>query len=313
MQSLEHGVNLSRVEEIELVGEDVEADSEARAGLVDVGEDGFDSHRAENLEVGDGHERIAPLRFQCARDVDDVLALVAVGGHRGVDAVRLEIAHADRFAEQLHLAAAVVEIIFARDVEAGRLVQARDRVAEHGVAAVADGHGSGGIGGEKLDLDFLASARTQLPRARLPECAAGARGSAHLGMPVRRRHFEIDEAGTGDRDLADFGGQRDVRFDYLGDRARRFALGLRERQRDVRGDVAVGGIARRFDSDRRNFGSQLTSGARPPDCVAKDGDDQFFHCKSRGRVPQSCQIDGAMLRRVDARGGAMRTLSGEIL
>ena len=236
-------------EEIELVGEDVEVDSEARAGLVDVGEDGFDGDRSKNLEVGNRHERIAPLRFQGARDIDDVLALVAVFGHRRVDAVLLEIACADRLAEQLHLAAAVVEIIFARHVEAGRLVESRDRIAQHGVAAVADGDGSGRIGGEKLDLDFLAGARAQLPRARLPERAAGARGLTHLGMPVRGRHFEIDEAGAGDRDLAHFGGQRDVRLDYLGDRARRLALGLGESERDVRGDVAMGGIARRFGSD----------------------------------------------------------------
>ena len=174
MQRFENGVNLSVIEEIELVAEDVEADSEARAGLVDVGEDGFDSDRAENLEIGHGHERIAPIGFQSARDIDDVLALVAVGGHRRVDAVRLQIARADRFAEQLHLAAAVVEIIFARDVEARRRVEPRDGVAEHRVAAVADGDGAGGIGGEKLDLHFFAGARTQLPRARLPERAAGA-------------------------------------------------------------------------------------------------------------------------------------------
>ena len=147
MESLENCVNLSRVEEIELVGEDVEADSEARAGLVDVGEDGFDSHRAEYFEIGHGHQRIAAIRFQSARDVDDVLALVALVGHHGVDAVLLEIAHADRLAEQLHLAAAVVEIIFASHVETGGLVEARDGVAEHCVAAVADGDGTGGIGG----------------------------------------------------------------------------------------------------------------------------------------------------------------------
>ena len=298
MQRLEHLFNFSGVEEIELVGEDVEADSEARAGLVDVGEDGFHSHRAEYLEVGDGYERIAAVGLQRARDVDDVLALVALGGHGGVDAVLLQIADANRFAEQFHLAAAVVEIIFAGDVEAGGLIQSRDCIAQHRVAAVADGDGSGGIGGEKLDLDFFPSARMQLPCARLPECAASGRGATNLGMPVRRRHFEVDEAGAGDRDFADFGGQRDVRLDYFGDRARRLTLGLGESQRDVRRDVAVRGVARRFDPDRWNFGSQLTGGARPLDCVAKDGDDQFFHRSGAVCVPQSCQIDGAMLRRL---------------
>ncbi len=56
-----------------------------------------------------------------------------------------------------------------------------------------------------------------------------------------------------------------------------FALGLGKSERDVRGDVAVGRVPGRFDSDRRNAGGQLTRGARPLDCVAKDGDDQFFH------------------------------------
>ncbi len=95
VQSLQDIFNLARVEEIKLVGEDVEADSEARAGLIDVGEDGFDSHRAESLEIGHRHERIAPVRFQRARDVDDVLALVAVRRHRRFDAVRLQITYAD--------------------------------------------------------------------------------------------------------------------------------------------------------------------------------------------------------------------------
>ena len=260
---------------------------------------GFDGRSAENLEVGDGYERVAALRFQSARDVDDVLALVALFGHRGVDAVRLEIPHAHGLAEQLHLAAAVVEIIFARDVEAGALVEARDGVAEHGVAAVADGQGAGGIGGEKLDLDFFACAGAQLPCARLPERASVARGAAHLGMPIGGRHFEIDKAGTGDRDFAHFCWHRDVRPDNFRDRARWFALGPGERQRDVRGDVAMSRVAGRFDSDRRKLSAQLTRGARPLDCVAKDGDDQFFHRGSRGCVPA---IVSDRRRDVKARG-----------
>ena len=245
----------------------------------------------------------------------DILALVAVFGQRRVDAVLLEISHADRFAEQLHLAAAVVEIIFARDVEARRLVKARDGVAEHGVAAMADGHGAGGIGGEKLDLDFFSGTRTQLPRSRLPERASGARGAAHLGMPVSGRHFEIDEAGAGDRDFAHFRGHRDVRLDNFRDRARRFALGLRKSQRDVRGDVAVGGVAGRFDSDRRNAGGQLTRGARPLDCVAKDGDDQFFHLVKpwmRAAIVSDRRRDvKAGGARFDDRGGRDANRNGE--
>ena len=191
----------------------------------------------------------------------------------------LEISRAHRFAKQLHLAAAVVEIIFARDVEARRLVKARDGVTEHGVAAVADGEGAGGIGGEKLDLDFFpfVGSRTQLPCARLPERAPVARRAAHLGMPVGGRHLEIDEARARDRDFAHFRGQRDARLDNFRDHARWFALGLGDCQRDVRGDVAVGRVPGRFDSDRRNAGGQLTRCARPFDCVAKDGDDQIFH------------------------------------
>ena len=83
--------------------------------------------------------------------------------------------------------------------------------------------------------------------------------------------------GPGDRHFADFSGQRDVRLNNFRDRARRLALGLCERERDVRGDVAMGRVPGRFDSDRRNAGGQLTRGARALDCVAKDGDDQFFH------------------------------------
>ena len=89
---------------------------------------------------------VAVARHQLARDVADIFALVAVLGHRGRAADLFEVARAHGLAEQLHLASAVVEVVLARDAEAARLVHAGERVAEHGVAPVADGERPGRIG-----------------------------------------------------------------------------------------------------------------------------------------------------------------------
>src|ERR1700688_4480326 len=123
------------------------------------------------------------------RDLTDVFALVAVLGHRGGTADLFEITCTHGFAEQPHLPAAVVEIIFARDDEPGRLVHPGKRVAQHGVASMADGERPGGIGREKLDLHFASGSNL-----RAPEALAFSGGTAQLAMPERRRHPKIEKS-----------------------------------------------------------------------------------------------------------------------
>ena len=68
-QTFDHRINLAVANEIELVGEDVETDSQFSAGFVDVREDRFLGRGAEDLEVGIVLELVAVNGDELARDV----------------------------------------------------------------------------------------------------------------------------------------------------------------------------------------------------------------------------------------------------
>jgi hypothetical protein len=90
---------------------------------------------ADRLEVIAGIEAF--------RDFADVLA-------KG-----LAIAQERRACEHVDLGTGIVDVIFARDVEARKLQQARQRIAKHGAAAMADMHRPGRIGRDVFDIDLL--------------------------------------------------------------------------------------------------------------------------------------------------------------
>ncbi len=259
----------------------LEADPQALAAARDVGEDRFHRGGAERFDIGRVLERVAALVLERTRDIADILALVAVLGQRRVDSQLLQIAHAHRLAEQLHLAPAVVEVVLARHLEAGRLEHARDRVTEHRVAAVADGERSGGIGGQELDLHAPRTAGAQLPFLRAEIFRAACERRAHLAMPVLRRHPEVDKPGARDRDLADFGGQLQMGANRVGDFARRLPLSPRHRERHVARDIAVRGILGSLGRDRGGRGFEQARGARTLDRGAQAGDYDFFHLAIR--------------------------------
>ncbi len=58
-------------------------------------------------------------------------------------AQRLAIAQMHGAREHVHLPARVVDVVLARDIEAGERQQVGKRIAEHGAAAMADVHGAG--------------------------------------------------------------------------------------------------------------------------------------------------------------------------
>ena len=126
---------------------------------------------------------------------------------------------------------------------AGRLVHPRERVAQHRVAAVADGERPGRIGREKLDLHLARGADL-----RAPEALAFGRGATQLAVPVCRRHPEIDESRAGHVRLRNLGREFQMGADDLGDRTRRFALRPRHHQRDVAGGIAMSRILGRLDA-----------------------------------------------------------------
>src|SRR6266540_858003 len=87
-------------------------------------------------------------------DLRDVLAHVTALGGLLPPPPRL-----DRLAEELDLAADVVEVALAHDLAAAELEEARDRVAVRAVPRRADDERAGGIRGNELDEDALALSR----------------------------------------------------------------------------------------------------------------------------------------------------------
>ena len=85
-------------------------------------------------------------RIETLRDVADVLAQ------------RLAIAQEHGAREHVHLAARIVDVVFARHIEAGERQKIGEHVAEHRAAAMADVHWAGRVGGDVLDVDRLAFA-----------------------------------------------------------------------------------------------------------------------------------------------------------
>ena len=75
-----------------------------------------------------------------------------------VFAERLAVAQECRAREHVDLRAGVVDVIFARDVVAGKSQQAAQRIAEHRAAAMADMHRPGRIGRDVFDIDLGAVA-----------------------------------------------------------------------------------------------------------------------------------------------------------
>ena len=92
----------------------------------------------------DRHEIIAGIKP--FRNLADVLA------------ERFAVAQERRAREHVDLRAGVVDVIFARDVVAGKIKQAAQRVAEHRAAAMADMHRPGRIGRDVFDIDLGAVA-----------------------------------------------------------------------------------------------------------------------------------------------------------
>ena len=149
------------------------------------------------------------LRQQLAPEVADVAALVAVLGeldrrHRRVGlARRLHVAGPDRQRQHLHLVAGVVDVELAGDRVAGEPQQARQRVADGGVAPVGDVHRAGRVGAQILEHDAR-HGRAALIRRRVtaPVVARGEDQPQRL-LPEGVREAQVDESGPGDRRLGE--------------------------------------------------------------------------------------------------------------
>ena len=115
---------------------------------------------------------------QARREVVDVVALVAVLGHRLAAPERR-----DRRAEVPDLAARVVEVVLARDALAAGLEDAAEQVADERAAGVADVERPGRVGRHELDVDRSRGS----PARRRPQRGGSARIARDHPSRGRRR------------------------------------------------------------------------------------------------------------------------------
>ena len=135
-----------------------------------------------------GRDVVAELGVQVARQVDEVLALVAVLGR-----LLAAVARVQRVAEGRELVAGVVEVVLAVHLRALRRQQVRDRVADRDPAPAARVQRPGGVGRDELEVDPLRR------RAR-PRCRTGRPRATTVAQHVvqpRGREVQVDEAGLG--------------------------------------------------------------------------------------------------------------------
>ena len=137
---------------------------------------------------------VAGLGNQCGRKIGDVLSPVAVFRHREVDAQLLCVACRQRLAELGHLRAVVVHVELARDVVAGEVEDAAERVAVGGVARVPHMQGPGRIDAHELDVGATPLVRRQHVAAVV---GAAVDHALHGAAIPGRREKQVEEAGAG--------------------------------------------------------------------------------------------------------------------
>ena len=141
---------------------------------------------------------------------------------------------------------------------AGEGEQARDRVADHGAAPMADMHRPRRIGRDIFDIDLGAGA----DRRGAEAVALREARPQHLVEDVGLER-KIDEARSRDLDLGDTL-RMEARSDLLRERARRHPRFLGEHHRGVGGDVAMAAVARRLADDAREIEPLRQFARRPP-------------------------------------------------
>ena len=188
----------------------------------------------------------AVLLRQGLADRLQVVARIKPVGNCDLFAQRLAVAQECRARQNVHLAAGIVDVILARDVIAREGKKVRERVAEHGAATMPDVHRSGRIRRHVLDVELAAVA----PRA----CTilhTALQDGAHQIVPDAGLERDVQKPRPRDLDLGDIGIAFELLLERFGNIARFHFRGLRQHQRRVDGDIAVGRIARRLGFELR--------------------------------------------------------------
>ena len=157
----------------------------------------------------------------------------------------LQITQSQTLAEQLHLAAGVVEIVLPLDFVAGGLQQPRQRITDDGAATAPDVQWAGGVGADEFDQGALSCADI-----KLRQLLAFPQYRVHLGAEPGLVQAEVEEAGRGDLDAGEEGGRRQVVSDALRNFERAAAHAARQLQRDGTGVIAHFRARRRANFNR---------------------------------------------------------------
>ena len=205
---------------------------------------------------------VAMLPVQGRGHVPDIVALVAVAGEGDVLPSQFQVAQPEGGAEDVHLTAGVVDVILAMDRKADRRQQVRHHGAIGRAPAMADVQGTGGVGGDELDLDPLA--RAHLAPAIVGPGGEDGRDQAQMGAGGQE---EVDEAGAGD-----LGSRYQVRGRQGRDQTRRQVTGLatsglRHDQGQIGGEIAMNRVAGAVHLGIREVrASDLTGRGQMPPC-----------------------------------------------
>ena len=181
----------------------------------------FRQRLTHGLEIATG--------VKTGRDIADLLAQ------------RLAVAQISRAGEHVHLRAGIVDVIFADHLMAGLGQKLGQGIAEDGAAAMAHMQRPGGIGRDIFHVDLPAGARGGAPVG----LALADDGAQDL-LPHGEGKAQIDEARPGHLGAGDPVGASEPAGQSLGDLAWRQAGGLGQHHGSVGGEIAMGGIARRF-------------------------------------------------------------------
>ena len=190
-------------------------------------------------------------------ELADVLAVVAVLGHLRLAAERLQVPRLHRRAEPVHLAAGVVEVVLALDASHPVRQQPRERVADAAFRACPSVQRPRRVRAHELDLDAPAvggDAPVRRRPARRP--SAGRRAAS------RRARDRLMNPGPAISARSTNGAAGQGVQDRRRATSRGGAAGpLRERERDVRREVAVLLLLGRMSSGSGRSPSSPRSGA----------------------------------------------------
>ena len=247
-QAGERVVDRALAIETVLVEVNVEANTDPVERLADIVKDRLLGGLAKRRQIVASGELGVVRVNERIRDVADVVSLVTAVRKGNLPAEPLEVTCPNRFAEDLHLPAHVVEIVLPRDRVAARLEEPRDRVSDHRVSAMADGERPRRVRRNELHLNFPGLSR----RWAFPP---GTRGTRRLEpcVPEREREPKVQKTRPADLDPGDIRGLRKVLPKRLRDLAGRAPLGPREHEGEVRRKVTVGRIIGNLDNKKRGL------------------------------------------------------------